>query len=132
MIRRIAYVSRPRTGLSFAEIPRIVAASRARNTLSGITGVLLFTGQDFAQLIEGPPRPVADLWQCIRADPRHHDLAVFLDERAPAPWFGDWRVGFPSDAVVTAQIDAWRKRGSQWDDAQRCELRRLLAAIDAV
>ena len=132
MIRRIAYASRPRTGLSFAEIPRIVTTSRARNTLARITGVLLFTGHEFAQVIEGPPQPVADLWRRILADPRHHDLAVFLDEHAPAPWFGDWRVGFPSDPDVTEQIDSWRKRGSRWDDAQRCELRRLLAAIDAV
>jgi hypothetical protein len=132
MIRRIAYASRPQPGLSFAEIPRIVTASRTRNTLSGLTGVLLFTGRDFAQLIEGPPQPVADLWRCICADPRHHDLALFLDEHTPAPWFGDWRVGFPSDPAVTAQIDSWRKRSGQWDDARRGELRRLLAAIDAV
>lgn len=132
MIRRIAYASCPCNGLAFAEIPRIVAASRARNTLAGITGVLLFTGKDFAQVIEGAPQSVADLWRCILADPRHQDLTVFLDEHAPAPWFGDWRVGFPSDPGVTAQIDSWRKRGGQWGDAQRCELRRLLAAIDAV
>lgn len=132
MIRRIAYTSRLRMGLSLTEIPRIVAACRTRNALSGITGVLLFTGQDFAQLIEGPPPAVTELWASIRADPRHHDLSVLLDERAPAPWFADWRVGFPSDPRVTAQMETWRQRTGKWDDAQRDELRRLLAAIDAV
>ncbi len=118
--------------MSFAEIPRIVAAGRTCNTHSGITGVLLFTGQDFVQLIEGAPQAVADLWASIRVDPRHHDLTVFLDERAQDPWFGDWRVGFPSDPIVTANIEAWRQRAGPWDEAQREELRRLLAAIDAI
>ena len=132
MIRRIAYTSRPRTGLSFAEIPRIVAAGRTNNLHAGITGVLLFTGRDFVQLIEGAPEAVADLWASIRADPRHHDLMVLLDEPAPDRWFGDWRVGYPTDPLVTAQIEAWRGRAGTWDDAQRCELRRLLAAVDAI
>jgi hypothetical protein len=43
---------------------------------------------------------------------------------------GAW--GFPSDPGVTAQIDSWRKRGSQWNDAQRRQFRHPLAAIDAV
>jgi len=132
MIRRIAYASRPQSGLSFTEIPRIVAAARTRNTVAGITGVLLFTGRDFAQVIEGPRQTVADLWASIRADPRHHDMAVFLDERTPVPWFGDWRVGFPLDPLVTAQIESWRQRAGTWDDAQRNELLRQLAAIDAI
>ena len=70
MIRRLAYVSRPRPGLSVVEIPRIVSVCRARNEVEGITGVLLYTGLDFAQVIEGSWQPVVDLWERIRADER--------------------------------------------------------------
>lgn len=132
MIRRLAYVSRPRPGMSLGEIPRIVAAVRARNDVVGITGVLLFTGQDFAQMIEGPPQVVANLWASIRADPRHHDIVVFHDERAPARWFNDSRVGFPSDEGVIAQVEAWRRSCGALDSAKGAELRNVLAAIDAI
>ena len=118
--------------MSLVEIPRIVAAVRTRNDAAGISGLLLFTGQDFAQLIEGPPQAVADLWARIRADPRHHDIVVFHDERAPTRWFNDSRVGFPSDAAIIAQVEAWRSSGGAPDAGRSAELHRLLAGVDAL
>ena len=132
MIRRLAYVSRPRPNLALTEIPRIVAKCRTCNVVEGLTGVLLFTGVDFAQLIEGEPESVSSVWSRIQADERHRDLMVILDERAPDRWFPDWRVGFPSDSAVVARIGAWRQCASVLDDAGRTELRQVLAAADAL
>ena len=133
MIRRLAYVSRPRPGLSLVEIPRIVAASRIRNSPAGISGVLLFTGQDFVELLEGPPTSVSRLWSRIGEDDRHHDLVTLFDERALSPWFADWRVGFPSDSTTISQVAAWRERATAtWDAASRAEVRAMLAAADAI
>jgi hypothetical protein len=103
MIRRLTYVSRLRPGLSPGEIPRIVSGCRARNELEGISGVLLFTGADFAHLIEGPPEPVANLWARIRADDRHCDIVTLFDENAPSRWFADWRVGYPTDSAAASR-----------------------------
>ena len=133
MIRRLAYVSRPRPGLALVEIPRIVATSRVHNAPVGITGILLFTGQDFAELLEGPPTSVAHLWSRIRADERHCDLVTLFDERAQSPWFADWRMGFPSDSRTVKQIAAWRERAAAtWDAASRAEVRAVLAVVDAI
>ena len=132
MIRRLAYVSRPRPNLSLVEIPRIVATCRAHNAVDGITGVLLFTGLDFAQLIEGEPNVVAALWARIQADDRHRDIVTFLDERAPHRWFADWRVGFPSDSVVVAQIAAWREGTRLWTETERADVHQVLAAAYAL
>jgi len=106
LIRRIGYVSRPVHGLALAEIARIVSVCRSRNTAANVCGVLLFTGLDFAQLLEGPSDAVATVWQNICADNRHRDLVTLFDEHAPTMWFGDWRVGFPSDAATASQIAA--------------------------
>lgn len=132
MIRRLAYVSRPRPNLPLTEIPRIVSTCRAHNHHAGITGVLLFTGIDFAQLIEGEPHAVADLWARISADGRHRDIVTFLDERDPSRWFSDWRVAFPSDSVVVGQIAAWREHEGAWTGDARAELRRVLEGTDSL
>jgi Sensors of blue-light using FAD len=132
MIRRLAYVSRPRPNLPLVEIPRIVAICRAHNEMDGITGVLLFTGLDFAQLIEGELDVVAALWARIQADDRHRDIHTFLDERAPSRWFPDWRVGFPSDSTVVGQIAAWREGTRLWTESERADLRGLLATADTL
>jgi hypothetical protein len=132
MFRRLAYVSRPRPNLPRTEIPRIVSVSRVRNAQDGIGGVLLFTGMDFVQLIEGEVLAVAALWSRIHADPRHRDIAALLDERADDRWFADWRVGFPSDAATINLIAAWRERECLRDDTERGQLRLLFANADAM
>ena len=132
MIRRLAYVSRLRPGLSPGEIPRIVSVCRARNELEDISGVLLFTGADFAHLIEGPPETVANLWARIRADDRHCDIVTLFDENALSRWFADWRVGYPTDSAAAVQISAWRVRAGTFGESDRFNLIQLLAAADAV
>lgn len=132
MIRRIAYVSRPRPNLSLVEIPRIVAACRRNNALDSITGVLLFTGLEFAELIEGEPQAAEQVWTRIRQDERHGDIDILFDERGPERWFTDWRVGFPSNSVLVGRIAAWRDRAGRWDDAAREEMRAVLAEADTL
>jgi len=133
MIRRIGYVSRPVPGLALAEIARIVSVCRARNNAANVLGVLLFTGLDFAQVLEGPSDAVASVWRKICADARHRDLVTLFDEHASTMWFGDWRVGFPSDVATVNQIAQWRRRTPQeWDEKRRTEVRTLLASVDAI
>ena len=132
MIRRLAFVSRPVVGLSLLEIPRIVAIGRSRNAANDIRGVQVFTGLDFAQLIEGPQSAVADLWRRIRADGRHCDIVTLVDERTQACWFDDWRVAFTSDGPTVGRIASWRTSVAAWDDAWRTELKAVFSSLDAV
>jgi hypothetical protein len=131
MIRRVAYVSRPRIDLPATEIPRIVVVSRAYNARNGITGILVYTGTDFAQLIEGRPPAVAALWQRIGADDRHVDMTLLLDEDDTTPWFPDWRVGYLTDRGLGRRFADWRARGRRLSDPERTTLRQLLAEADA-
>ena len=130
MFRRLAYVSRPRENLPLTEIPRIVAVCRAHNEADGITGVLLYTGDDFVQVIEGPVAVVTRLWSRILADPRHHEIVKFLDEPSPSRWYQDWRVGFPSDAALVSRIAGWHLHPPELADGGDVELRRIVAACD--
>jgi hypothetical protein len=132
MMRRLAFVSRPVIGLSLLEIPRIVSISRSRNAANDIRGVQVFTGLDFAQLIEGPESAVSDLWRRIRADSRHGDIVTLVDERSPQCWFQDWRVAFPSDGPTVGRIATWRTSVAAWDDDWCAELKAAFSSLDAV
>ena len=132
MIRRMAYVSRPVPELVVTEIPRIVSVARAHNARDGLTGVLVYTGADFAQLIEGPEAAVANVWARIAADERHLDISIILDETDHHPWFPDWRMGYLVNADLVRQIAVWRDLHRRIDDSDRLELRRLLAAADTL
>ncbi len=55
---------------------RIVQASRQHNPGLGLSGALVFDGEHFCHLLEGPMLGVAQVFGRIRTDPRHADLSV--------------------------------------------------------
>ena len=98
---QLVYVSRNRipSGDPAAferEVANILKAARQRNPTIGVTGALLFTGDGFAQYLEGARAAVAEIYETISLDARHADL-VILDfgviERRTFAAFAMARVG---------------------------------------
>ena len=131
MIRRIVFASIPRPDLAVSEVPRIISKSRINNERDGIGGVLVFTGGDFVQVIEGTPERVDACWERIRSDPRHHSVEPFLDMPDEEPWFPEWRVGYLYDEDFARRIADWRSRSGSMTPEELHEMRMLLAATDA-
>ncbi len=118
---RISYASlatRPRDAAGFHDIAR--AAAR-RNPPMGVTGALLFDGEAFLHLIEGPAPAVRDLFRVCAADPRHHAIDGLVESRDATRRFPHWR----SRGVAALAPGALAAGG----DAERCALiDRLIAA----
>jgi hypothetical protein len=131
MLRRLAYLSYPAPDLPPTEVSRIIQVSRTNNPAAGLTGVLVYTGTDFAQVIEGRPDAVETLWRKLQADPRHHGLIVFIDEPTERPWFETWRMGYLYDDSLSQQIAEWRSLKARLVDIERDAVRALLASADA-
>jgi len=93
--------------------------------------VLVYTGTDFAQLIEGRHESVETLWRRIQADKRHRDILSFLDEPAERAWFETWRMGYLYDDALSQQIAEWRALRAKLSLVERDTLRSLLASADA-
>lgn len=79
MLSQYLYISTAPT-LPREEVDAILAASARNNPERGITGLLLFNGRNFLQLLEGEEREVTALMDTITADPRHSGVSV-LDKR---------------------------------------------------
>lgn len=92
-LRRLVYVSRAAPGISALDVEAILAAAHARNTRSGVTGLLLFDGRSFLQYLEGEAGALQAIFASIRSDERHEDVVVLLDEAAEAKVFDEWSMG---------------------------------------
>lgn len=89
MLSQYLYISTAPT-LPREEVDSILATSARNNPARGITGLLLFNGRNFLQLLEGEDGEVSALMETITADPRHSGVSV-LDRRAiPARACPDW------------------------------------------
>lgn len=113
LLFNLVYCSQASKGVENADVDTIIATSRRRNPVLGITGVLVFGGGVFFQWIEGPKAEVMGLVKLIEADPRH-ELFVILstDEEVRERIFPTWDmelVGAENiqevlqDAIETAQ-----------------------------
>lgn len=86
----VTYTSFARLDLTDEDIAAIHRTARQANALNGITGLLIFNGTHFLQIVEGPAPSIEELLDRLRTDARHHHLEV-RDERAiEGRQFPDW------------------------------------------
>lgn len=75
----------------------IVRTARHFNQTHGITGILIFDGQQFCQYLEGPPRIIDDLIERIATDPRHVMFtALYQAKDLHTRRFQEWSMAYVS------------------------------------
>ena len=84
------------------EIRQILASARANNSRRGITGALLFSGQCFAQVLEGPLDAVEATFERIQRDSRHGDVSLLEAGFVPQRDFPEWSMAFAGAPDVGA------------------------------
>jgi len=99
--------SRMESAAADAELDRIVTISRMRNASLSVTGALLFTGQQFAQCIEGPEPAICELRARVMADARHHDIYTLTEGAIRSRHFIAWSLAYAGPATfVSRQVES--------------------------
>lgn len=80
--------------LGHGHLASLLATARQRNQVAGVSGVLVYTGLGFFQVLEGPRSAVQPIFESILADRRHHTLAVIEMDVAAERRFAGWAMGF--------------------------------------
>jgi hypothetical protein len=104
-MKSILYVSKAQLGAPDAgeEVDRIVAGAREKNRTNGISGMLVFTGDHFSQVLEGPEEPLDELMVSIRRDQRHHSLCEFA-RPVSARSFAAWSLGYEGQSTYVDRL----------------------------
>lgn len=90
----VAYSSRAVHPFSESELEQLLVESRARNTASNISGLLLYRQEKFIQFLEGPTEHVLELMESIGRDDRHEDVTILWREQTTARRFAEWTMGY--------------------------------------
>jgi hypothetical protein len=96
---RLIYSSEATPGLAAAELEEMLAESRIRNQVYGITGVLLFVEGAFLQILEGEKDDVLGLMERIQRDPRHRGVKVFYEQEVDERAFASWSMAYLSPSA---------------------------------
>ncbi len=79
--------------MSSAEIDALLRHSHESNARHGITGILLYAGGCFMQVLEGDAEYIDMLYAKILIDPRHTRITRIILEAIPRRFFGEWTMG---------------------------------------
>lgn len=89
----MAYTSWASPGFRPDEVEEIIRQSRVNNPLKEITGLLVFNGAAFLQVVEGSESAISELERKLRADTRHCSLVVRDRRPVGKRAFPDWSMG---------------------------------------
>jgi len=89
-LKSLTYTSRAKLDLSADDLHDIHRIARELNSIDGITGLLVFNGTHFLQIIEGAEAAIDDLVARLRRDPRHSGLEVRDERKVEVRSFPDW------------------------------------------
>ncbi|WP_295446165.1 BLUF domain-containing protein [uncultured Thiodictyon sp.] len=90
----LIYVSTAPKELGTAELDRILESSVRHNTPQQVTGMLLYAGGSFMQVLEGEEAAVDETFKRIKQDPRHTNVFEIAREPLTERNFERWSMGF--------------------------------------
>jgi len=90
----IVYTSSVVGANSEEELKGILLKSRAKNTDYHITGMLLLSGNQWMQVLEGKQKDVVAVFSAIERDPRHTNVCKLADGQIAQRVFSEWSMGF--------------------------------------
>lgn len=116
----VTYVSTSAAPLTQTALEAILRQSRDNNERSGLTGMLAVRGDDFFQVVEGPPPAVRHVLQRLREDTRHSELRVLVEEEIDYRRFPDWTMRCENlDDYPADSIPGYRASHEDESDARR-------------
>lgn len=90
----IAYVSSAAGAFTKPQLRDLLARSRENNQRLEVTGLLLYQGGNFMQVLEGAEPVVRKLYLKICQDPRHNDIFTLFAEPLREREFPNWSMAF--------------------------------------
>jgi hypothetical protein len=124
-MKSILYVSVADPELVSDDIYALVGNSQARNQADGISGLMLYNGSNFLQLIEGEAAALDACFARIQRDPRHSGVITLRDEGSTVREFPNWAMRYSLvEQPVENTIKAVREAG-----APRAETLERIAAF---
>lgn len=102
---QLVYISSAVHLMDDQELKEILQIARENNTREDITGLLLYRGGNFIQVLEGPEDAVMNLYGKISRDPRHTGVETLLKGPITERQFADWSMGFQNvDKLSSADL----------------------------
>jgi hypothetical protein len=119
-MKSVLYVSVADMDLETDAVHDIVSHSQRRNLANGITGIMLYNGSNFLQLIEGEDAIIDACYARIQRDTRHSGVATLREDIITVREFPAWAMRYslveqPAENTLNAVREAGAPRADTLD-----------------
>lgn len=102
---QIVYASSALCSFNEAELLALMEISAANNARVDVTGILLYKGGNFMQVLEGEESAVMTVYDRITRDPRHRGVLPFMKGNIPRRDFPRWSMAYRNlDGPASRQL----------------------------
>ena len=107
-LSHLIYASSATRSMQEQDLVAILTKSHENNSRLDVTGMLLYRGGNFLQVLEGQETVIDDLFKVIMQDPRHHQVTLLLKRPVPSRQFEQWEMGFTNiDTIDTSTLPGY-------------------------
>lgn len=127
-LKSLTYTSWANPSLTADDVESILTSARTNNPLQGLSGVLIFNGPVFMQILEGVEPAVDELVRRLADDRRHSNMSI-RDERSVARRsFPDWAMAYLrlEDGLFVGEAEVERVLTRELPDSLRNMVRGLV------
>ncbi len=107
-LSHLVYTSLATNSMKREDLFKILEHCRVKNGERNVTGMLLYMGGSFFQVLEGPADLIEKLFNKISEDERHHKVMKLIFEPIAERSFSKWTMGYqnvtPSELVSIAGL----------------------------
>ena len=93
-LKSLTYTSWAKPGLRAEDVESILEAARINNPMQGLSGVLIFNGANFMQILEGVEPAVDELVARLKRDKRHSNIAIRDEQSIARRNFPNWAMAY--------------------------------------
>lgn len=114
LLYELIYASRANSNFNSEVLDDILAISHTNNTKNNVTGLLIFDGTTFCQILEGEKATLDKTYERIMKDDRHIDHTLFHSGEIEKRSFSRWAMSFKR---VNAALNT--ENWTDWMSAQQ-------------
>ena len=93
-LKSLIYTSWANPSLRPEDVDSILASARINNPLQGLSGVLIFNGANFMQILEGVEPAIDELVARLKNDKRHSNMSIRDVRMIARRTFPDWAMAY--------------------------------------
>lgn len=95
-LHTLMYISTASGKFNEQDLEQILSISRKNNAQLDISGMLVYGGGNFIQILEGDKDAIFALYNKIKINPDHHGFITLLDHPIENRIFADWSMAYKS------------------------------------